>query len=153
MKVAVKITAVTLLLAASTAIMAEDMSKADQAIYNRKSVMKTLGLHFGPLAAMAQGKAPYNQDVASKNAEILSALSRTPVNLFPAGSEKGDKLVTQVEPAAWTDTKFKDAFQKFQQEAGKLGEVAKGGDEAAIKAQAGALGKTCKGCHDDFRKD
>lgn len=153
MKVAVKFAAVTLLLATSTAILAEDMSKADQAIYNRKSVMKTLGLHFGPLAAMAQGKAPYDKDVAMRNAEIVSALSKTPLNLFPAGSEKGDKLVTKVEPAAWTDAKFKDVFQKFQQEAAKLGETAKGGDEAAIKAQAGALGKACKGCHDDFRKD
>lgn len=153
MKVAVKFTAATLLLATSTTILADDMSKADEAIYNRKSVMKTIGLHFGPLGAMAQGKAPYNKEVAMRNAEIVSALSKSPLNLFPAGSEKGDKLETRVKTEVWLDAKFKDAFQKFQQEGARLGEVAKGGDEAAIKTQVGALGKACKGCHDDFRKD
>lgn len=153
MKTAIKFAVATLLFSTSTAILAEDMSKADEAIYNRKSVMKTIGLHFGPLGAMAQGKAPYNKDVAMKDAEIVAALSRSPLNLFPAGSEKGDKLETKTKPEAWTDAKFKDAFQKFQQEAGKLGEVAKAGDEAAIKAQIGAVAKSCKGCHDDFRRD
>ena len=41
----------------------------------------------------------------------------------------------------------------FQQEAAKLTEVAKGGDEAAIKAQFGKTAETCKACHKEFRKD
>jgi len=30
--------------------------------------------------------------------------------------------------------------------------VSKGGDEGAIKAQIGAVGKACAGCHDNFRE-
>jgi cytochrome c556 len=40
---------------------------------------------------------------------------------------------------------------KVQQEVGKLGETVKGGDEKAIKAAIGNVGKACKSCHDDFR--
>jgi cytochrome c556 len=30
--------------------------------------------------------------------------------------------------------------------------MSNGGDEAAVKAQIGAVGKACGGCHDDFRQ-
>jgi cytochrome c556 len=30
--------------------------------------------------------------------------------------------------------------------------VSKSGDEAAVKAQLGAVSKSCGGCHDDFRE-
>jgi cytochrome c556 len=36
-------------------------------------------------------------------------------------------------------------------EAGKLGSAAAGGDVAAIRAQFGSLGQTCKACHDAFK--
>jgi cytochrome c556 len=44
-------------------------------------------------------------------------------------------------------------MNNFQQEATKLAEVAKGGDETAIKAQFGKTAETCKACHKEFRKD
>jgi cytochrome c556 len=34
----------------------------------------------------------------------------------------------------------------------KLVQVSKGGDEAAVKAQIGAVGKSCGGCHETFRE-
>ena len=37
-------------------------------------------------------------------------------------------------------------------EAAKLSQVARNGDLAALKGQFGETGKTCKGCHDDYRK-
>jgi cytochrome c556 len=40
----------------------------------------------------------------------------------------------------------------MQSEIAKLVAVSKGGDEAAVKAQLGATGKTCGGCHEDFRE-
>ena len=41
----------------------------------------------------------------------------------------------------------------FNKEANELAKVAATGDVAAIKAQFGKTGGTCKGCHDAFRKD
>ncbi len=34
-----------------------------------------------------------------------------------------------------------------------MAKVAATGDAAAVKAQFGKLGETCKGCHDKFRGD
>ncbi len=34
----------------------------------------------------------------------------------------------------------------------KLAQVSKSGDEAAVKAQIGATGKACGGCHETFRE-
>jgi cytochrome c556 len=41
----------------------------------------------------------------------------------------------------------------FNKEANELAKVAESGDAAAIKAQFGKTGETCKSCHDKFRKD
>ena len=41
----------------------------------------------------------------------------------------------------------------FNKEANELARVAATGDAAAIKAQFGKTGGTCKACHDAFRKD
>jgi hypothetical protein len=43
--------------------------------------------------------------------------------------------------------------QAFNREANELAKVAESGDPAAIKAQFGKTGETCKACHDKFRND
>ena len=45
----------------------------------------------------------------------------------------------------------KEAAERLQAEVGKLQSTAQGGDEGAIKAQIGAVGKACGNCHDNFR--
>jgi cytochrome c556 len=40
---------------------------------------------------------------------------------------------------------------RLEHEASKLVAVSKSGDESAVKAQIGAVGKVCGSCHDDFR--
>ena len=52
----------------------------------------------------------------------------------------------------WKETaKFKQAAEASQKASTALVAAAKGGNEAAFKTAFGELGKTCKGCHDDFR--
>jgi cytochrome c556 len=42
--------------------------------------------------------------------------------------------------------------KKMEAETAKLVETARTGDLDAIKARFGETGKSCKNCHDDFRK-
>ena len=49
--------------------------------------------------------------------------------------------------------KFNAAAKKMQDEMAKLNVAAKGGSLDAIKAAAGDVGKACKACHDDYRKE
>ncbi|HEY0844981.1 MAG TPA: cytochrome c [Noviherbaspirillum sp.] len=124
--------------------------KPEDEIRYRQSVMNVIGRAFGPMVGMAQNKIPYNKDVVAKNTQIIETLSGLPWNAFGPGTEKG--APTKADMKVWSDsTKFKGAADKMQQEVSKLSQTVKAGDEKAILAQVGEVGKACKSCHDDFR--
>ena len=60
---------------------------------------------------------------------------------------------TEALPAIWEKpAEFSAAAQKFTDGAGSFQRVAQTGNLAAIGAGVKALGGTCKGCHEQFRK-
>jgi len=102
------------------------------------------------MAGMAQGKIPYDAKVIQRNAAFLEALSQMPWDGF-AESTKGEK--SGALSAIWEKPgDFKQAGERLQNEAAKLAQLSKSGDEAAVKAQIGAVGKSCGGCHETFRE-
>jgi cytochrome c556 len=124
--------------------------KPETLVKQRQSAMTLIGKYFGPLGGMAQGKVPYDAKIVQRNAEYLGALSQMPWDGFDP-STKGEK--SRALPALWEQPgKVKEAVDRFQSEVGKLQQVSKGGDEGAIKAQIGAVGKACANCHDNFRE-
>jgi cytochrome c556 len=128
-------------------------AKPEVLVKQRQAAMTLQGKYFGPLAAMAQGKAPYNKDTVVRNAEFLAALSKMPWDGFAESTKDEKSVKTAALPAIWKDTdKFKQAQQHLEDEVSKLVQVCKSGDEAAVKAQIGATGKACGGCHQDFRE-
>jgi cytochrome c556 len=125
-------------------------AKPEILVKQRQAAMTLQGKYFGPLGGMAQGKVPYDAKIVQRNADYLVALSQMPWDGFDA-STKGEK--SRALPALWEQPgKVKEAIDRFQSEVGKLQQVSKGGDEGAIKAQIGAVGKACAGCHDNFRE-
>ena len=125
-------------------------AKPEVMVKQRQAAMVLQGKYFGPMAAMAQDKAPFKADVVAYNASLLDALSRMPWDGFDA-STQGVKSATL--PAAFTDTaKFKAAQDQFHSAVAKLVAASKGSDMAATKAAIGGVGKTCGGCHDNFRQ-
>lgn len=124
--------------------------KMEDAIKYRQSAMFIMAQHFGRIGAVVKGERAYNKDEVAKNAALAEEMSKLPWDGFVAGSDKGN---TKAKPEIWTDAaKFKSAADKMDQEMSKLAQTAKSGDLNAVKAQFGATGKACKGCHDDFRK-
>jgi cytochrome c556 len=124
--------------------------KPETLVKQRQSAMTLIGKYFGPLGGMAQGKVPYNPSIVQRNAEYLHALSQMPWDGFDP-STKGEK--SRALPALFEQPgKVKEAVDRLQSEVGKLQQVSKGGDEGAIKAQIGAVGKACANCHDNFRE-
>lgn len=125
-------------------------AKPEVLVKQRQAAMTLLGKYFGPMAGMAQGKIPYNAAVVQRNAGFVDNLSRMPWDGFDASTRGID---TKALPAVFDDpAKFKEAASRLENEAAKLVQVSRSGDEAAIKAQIGALGKSCGGCHNDFRQ-
>lgn len=134
----------------SLAGIAQAQVKPETLVKQRQAAMTLQGKYFGPLAGMAQGKIPYDASVVARNAAYLDALSKMPWDGFAASTKD---LKSGALPAVFTDTaKFKEAQNRFESEVTKLVSVSKGGDEATVKAQIQAVGKTCGGCHESFRE-
>jgi cytochrome c556 len=125
-------------------------AKPDVMVKQRKAVMTLQAKYLGPMGAMAQGKAPFNGEVVKRNAQYLEVLSKMPWDGFDP-STKGEKSAAL--PAVWEkSSEFKQAAEHLETEAAKLAQLSSGGDEGAIKAQIGAVGKSCGGCHEHFRE-
>ena len=130
---------------------AAQFAKPEDAIKYRKAAFTVLGTHFGRVAAMANGRIPFAAKVAAENAEIADLVAKLPYTGFVAGSDKGD---TKADAKIWTETdRFDAGAVKMQEELGKLNVAAKGGNLDAIKAAVSETGKSCKVCHDAYRKD
>ncbi len=126
-------------------------AKPEDAIKYRQSALTVMASHFGRVAAMANGRAPFNAQVAAESAAIAEYMAKLPWQGFVAGSDTGN---TKAKSEIWTDSaKFKEASEKMQGEMTKFAAAAKTGNIDAIKTAAGAVGGSCKSCHDNFRKD
>jgi cytochrome c556 len=118
-------------------------------VKQRQAAMTLQGKYFGPLFGMVQGKVPYNAEIVARNAAYLDVLTRMPWDGFDA-STAGEK--SEALPVVFSEPdKFKKAAEELQAAVVKLVAESKGGNEAAIKAAIGSVGKTCSGCHDHYR--
>ena len=139
-----------LAVAVGAAVSAWAQMKPEDAIKYRQSAMFLVGQNFGPLAAMAQAKIPYDKDAAIKHADIVAFVSRLPLQGFQPGTDTGGN--TKAKPEIWENMEdFKAKLEKMQQETAQLAEVAQSGDFNALKARVGETGKACKACHDKYR--
>lgn len=130
---------------------AAQFAKPEDAIKYRKAAFTVMGTHFGRIGAMANGRVPFDAKAAAENAELVLAMSKLPFDAFGPGTDKGE---TRAKPEIWSEMdKFKAGASKLQEDALKLNLAAKGGNLDAIKAAFGEVGKSCKACHDAYRKD
>jgi len=130
---------------------AAQFAKPEDAIKYRKAAFTVMARHFGIVAGMANGKIPFDAKAVADNAEIATVVSKLPYAGFVEGTDKGD---TKADPKIWAEKdKFNAAATTMQDAMVKLNVVAKGGNQDAIKAAAGDVGKACKACHDSYRKE
>jgi len=126
-------------------------AKPEDAIKYRRAVMTVMANHFGRVAAMSQGKIPFDAKAAAENADIALAMSQLPFVAFLPGTDKGE---TNALPKIWAEQdKFKTTAQQMQDNMVKLDAAAKSGNLDSIKAAVGDTGKSCKNCHDTYRKE
>ena len=126
-------------------------AKPEDAQKYRKSALSVMATHFGRVGAMVAGRVPFDATAAANNAAIAEQMSKLPWHAFVDGSGAGD---TKAKPEIWSNAAgFKAAADKMQAAMSNLATAARGGNLDAIKAAFGPTGATCKGCHDDFRKD
>lgn len=124
-------------------------AEKNPAIEYRESLMNLIGHNFGPMSAMMKGDIPWDAARMAGWGKDLKALSTlNAMRGFPPGSEGGD-----AKPAIWSNmADFEKRMQDMQREIDKLGDAAVTGDKAVIGEQMSAAGKTCKGCHDEYKE-
>jgi cytochrome c556 len=118
----------------------------------RQSVMNLYAYSMGTLGGMAKGKIEYNAEVAAaaaKNLQLVDQLDQA--SMWPEGSHNGVdayKDLTKAKPEGWSEyPKLAKISEDLSAAAEKLAANAGNGLDA-LRANIGAVGKTCKGCHD-----
>jgi cytochrome c556 len=124
--------------------------KPEILVKQRQAVMTLQGKYWGPIAGMASGKvSPYNADIVARNATYLENLAQMAWDGFQPSTRD---VKSAALPAVYSDAAgFQRAIDRLQAETAKLGALARARDEAGVKAQFGAVGKSCGGCHESFR--
>ena len=145
--------AIALTVAVSASALAQQAPKPEQLIKWRQSAFQVLQWNAGRIKANVEG-SNYNKDDVIKAANVIAAVSNSSLgNLFAPGTETGKGWhETTVKPELFKEgSKVGELAGNFSREANELVKVAASGDQAAVKAQFGKVGQTCKACHDDFK--
>jgi len=148
--------AISLVLAAAAAAAAVPASaqfaKPEDAVKYRQGALFVMAQHFGRIGAMANGRVPYDAAAAVQNAEIVAEMAKLPWAGFGPGTDKVTPSRAKAE--IWTEqAKFKEHNEKLVGETGKLLAAAKTNSLDNLKVAFGSTANTCKGCHDNFRRD
>lgn len=145
------------LLALSIAGVAAAQMKPEDAIKYRQSGYTFMAWNMGKIKAQAvDGTTPFNKDQVAAAANAIAAVANSGMGaLYLPGTDQGKGWKdTRVKPELFTDKEEVGKIAKnFVEQANALQKVAMTGDQAAIKAQFGEMGKACKACHDKYRID
>jgi cytochrome c556 len=151
MKKMAKILIVLTLVTGFLGVAYAQFAKPEDAIQYRQSVMFLMSQHFGRMFAVVKGQNPYDKATFEQDAVLVETLATLPWEAFMVpGTDKGK---TGLKSSAFKEKdRFMQDAKKLEAETAKLAETAQTGNMDAIKAQLGETAKSCKSCHDDFRK-
>jgi cytochrome c556 len=139
------------LVALAAAVSSVQAAKVEDAVYYRQGVMNVFSWNAGQMAAMAKGEVPF--DLAAFQgyaADLATAAALDILPGFPEDSATEDSDAKDEIWLNWSD--FEAKLKNLRTESARLTEVAKGGDEAAIKTQLDVTRRACKACHDDYKQ-
>ena len=139
-----------------TAILAQEAGQtpeqqAEQAVETRQGLLKVMGMYMAPLGAMLKNKMPFDAAAAAKSAQHIGELGSMIPDVFTFDTRKASAK-TKAQDGIWTNqADFKVKADDLVKAAAALQEAAKGGEKGATLKAAGAVGKACGGCHDNYR--
>ena len=115
----------------------------------RMQVMKDMASHMKALAAMLDGRAPYDAQAARRHALALHESCHEMAGQFPDASHDHH---SRAAPAVWAQP------ERFEAQMGNLGRVVTELVSATASGQRGIVrqrflevGRACASCHETFR--
>ena len=143
----------TILTAAVAAVlMAGTVNAHDGAtgvVAQRMDAMKAFGGAMKTLKAYVTGEKPFDAKGAAAAFDVIAKGSGHHLTMmFPKGSYQ---FPSEVLPAVWED------WARFEKMADAMGKAAEDGTKPGLSPNTAAaafrnVAKTCKGCHEDFRR-
>lgn len=154
----------TLLVALATTVLgmtaagtfAQDETPFANQINARQSFMQVYRFNLMMLGAMARGDMEYDADQASAAANNLLAASKMSNGaMWPAGSDSsapGLAGVTAAKAEMWANMSMVGEKGQALRAALEAMAASAGDGLGAVRANMGAVGDGCSGCHDSFRE-
>lgn len=142
---AIAVFALVALLGASTAQAADDKAWIEY----RQKVMSAIGSEMGGIGDILKNGLPLTGNIEYHALAIAQSSSL----IAPAFQQKVVAGATDAKAEIWSDpAKFKQAIEKMQSEAELLAAAVGEGNVDQIPGRVKALGQSCGGCHESFRK-
>ena len=137
---------VAALIAGAANVQAEE---PENYIKYRQAMMKAIGGHSGAASQIVRGKVAPEGDLVM-HAKALADLSGNISRLFPEGSDFGETKAKEEIWGQWD--KFQQAAELTKEATAAFSEAVTGGNPEQIANAFKDVGKSCKGCHKDFRQ-
>jgi len=126
---------------------------APPVIEERQANFKSLGKNFKAIRTQLEEGSP-DFDVIATAATDMNAAALKIEGHFPEGTSVDDGFETEALATIWEDTAgFAEAHKRLVDATAEMVTIAASGDAAAVGDQVGAVGGSCKNCHDNFRLD
>ncbi len=133
----------------STSVIAAD--NAAKAIEERQALLKSMGDSMRPMAAIARGRADADKAVMVRHANNVAAKARDLSAAF-ALDTRSSGIENDALPAIWTSkADFNRKAAALVTASNALRVAANSGDTSSFGRALGAVGQTCKDCHDSYR--
>jgi cytochrome c556 len=114
----------------------------------RQAVMSAIGGHMSASSQIVRGRVAPDGALAM-HADALARLNADLAPLFPEGSDFGE---TKARESIWEDWQgFMDKADAARDATAAFAEAVASGDADSIQAAHRDVGRSCKGCHEDFR--
>ena len=119
-------------------------------VKDRKNAMKTMGKANKTIGEFAKGGGDLTAAVAA--AKQIASTAETLPGMFPKGSGDGYGKTTRAKADIWKDwEKFQASTKALVVAANNFANWSQMADASTMKSAAGAIGKSCGGCHKAFR--
>jgi len=127
-------------------------SDEPEIIDERQANFKAISDHFKAIRTELEGESPDLTAIETAATDLNAAALKVEGH-FPAGTGMADGYDSEALATIWEKPEDFAAAQTMLIDASaQMITLAQGGDVVAVGDQVGAIGKSCKNCHDTFRK-
>jgi cytochrome c556 len=143
-------------LATAQAVNAQDADTPEdamvRAVADRQAVFKIIAFNSDQVMAMLKKKAPFDAAKAAAVGTRIEMLAPMIPETFAADTRKAPNAKSKARDGIWTGAAdFKAKADELAKASAALTAAAKSGDQAATMKAAVGVGKSCSGCHDNYR--